>query len=551
MPVRVNNLSAARRPEKTTGVSRSLKNISVVAGATMVSRVLGLGRDILISAVFGTSALASSFVTAFTLPNLFRRLLGEGALTAAFVPTLNEELTERQRDGAFNLVSQVASWLLLVTAGLVGLSMWGLFHADFWAACALDWGVSPDTTARWLTGAELAVVLFPYMIFVCLAAAFSAALQTLDRFLEPALSPIWLNLAMIGFLAGGAYLGWADSDDGRMRWLCVGVLVGGFFQMAVPAVALMRLGWRPACALRLSPQVRAIAALMGPTVLGSAIYLINMAVSRVIGLSLNDAAASVLNLATRLMELPIGVFAVAVSTVIFPLITRHAAQGDWTSLASAYRKGMRLILVINIPAAVGLVVLAEPVIRLLFQRGAFRADDTALMVPVLAVYALGLPLFSFVTLVLRAFHAERDTRTPVHAAILSFAVNVGLSLALMGPLSTIGLAVAGNATIAVQAWFLQSRLTAKRGIMAFGHLGPTLIRILIAAVVMGAVVAGSWRGLLALCGSGVLTDLLALGVLIPLGIAVYGGLLWAMKIEGRQDLAAMIERIRLRLWTAR
>ena len=121
----------------------------------------------------------------------------------------------------------------------------------------------------------------------------------------------------------------------------------------------------------------------------------------------------------------------------------------------------------------------------------------------------------------------------------------------MGPLSTIGLAVAGNAAIAVQAWFLQSRLTAKRGIMAFGHLGPTLIRILIAAVVMGAVVAGSWRGLLALCGSGVLTDLLALGVLIPLGIAVYGGLLWAMKIEGRQDLAAMIERIRLRLWTAR
>jgi putative peptidoglycan lipid II flippase len=207
--------------------------------------------------------------------------------------------------------------------------------------------------------------------------------------------------------------------------------------------------------------------------------------------------------------------------------------------------------VINIPAAVGLVVLAEPVIRLLFQRGAFRADDTALMVPVLAVYALGLPLFSFVTLVLRAFHAERDTRTPVHAAILSFVVNVGLSLALMGPLSTIGLAVAGNAAIAVQAWFLQSRLTAKRGIMSFGHLGPTLIRILIAAVVMGAVVAGSWRGLLALCGSGVLTDLLALGVLIPLGIAVYGGLLWAMKIEGREDLAAMIERIRLRLWPAR
>lgn len=517
----------------------------------MVSRVLGLGRDILVSAVFGTSALASSFVTAFTLPNLFRRLLGEGALTAAFVPTLNEELSQRQLAGAFVLVSQVASWLLVVTLGLVGISMWGLVHAEFWAERAVAWGVAPGTVARWLTGAELAVLLFPYMIFVCLAAAFSAALQTLDRFLEPALSPIWLNLAMIGFLAGGAYLGWADSDDGRMRWLCVGVLVGGFFQMAVPAAALMRLGWRPAFALRLSPQVRAIAALMGPTVLGSAIYLINMAVSRVIGLSLNDAAASVLNLATRLMELPIGVFAVAVSTVVFPLITRHAAQGDWASLANDYRKGMRLILVINIPAAVGLVVLAEPVIRLLFQRGAFRAEDTALMVPVLAVYALGLPLFSFVSLVLRVFYAERDTRTPVHAAILSFAVNVGLSLVLMGPLSTMGLAIAGNVAIAAQAWFLQARLTAKRGNLAFGHLGPTLVRILVAAAVMGAGVAGAWRGLQAALGGGPLTDAVSLVVLIPLGIAVYGGLLWALKIEGRDDLKALIERVRQRLRPAR
>ncbi|HEY0967313.1 MAG TPA: murein biosynthesis integral membrane protein MurJ [Opitutaceae bacterium] len=532
-------------------MSRSLKNISVVAGATMVSRVLGLARDILISAVFGISALNSSFVTAFTLPNLFRRLLGEGALTAAFVPTLNEELAQRQRAGAFVLVSQVASWLLVVTVAVVALSTWGLFHADFWAARAQAWGLSPATAERWLTGADLAVLLFPYMIFVCLAAAFSAALQTLDRFLEPALSPIWLNLAMIGMLAGGAYLGWAEGDDGRMRWLCAGVLLGGFLQMAVPAVTLVRLGWRPAFDLRASPQVRAIVRLMGPTVFGSAIYLINMAVSRVIGLSLNDAAASVLNLATRLMELPIGVFAVAVSTVVFPLISKYAVQGDWTNLAAAYRKGMRLILVINIPAALGLVVLAEPVIRLLFQRGAFRAEDTALMIPVLAVFALGLPLFSFVNLVLRVFYAERDTRTPVQAAILSFVVNVGLSFALMGPLSTIGLAIAGNVAIAVQAWFLQSRLARKRDSLGFNHLGPSLVRVLAAAAGMGLVVAVAWRGLLAGLGSGVLTDVLALVVLIPSGVAVYGALLWAMKIEGRDDLVALVDRLKARLRPAR
>lgn len=513
----------------------------------MASRVLGLVREVVVSAFFGVSALNSSFVTAFTLPNLFRRLLGEGALTAAFVPTLNEELAQRQRSGAFVLVSQVASWLLVVTVTVVAVSIWGLIHADFWAAQAQGWGFSAETANRWLVGADLAVLLFPYMIFVCLAAAFSAALQTLDRFLEPALSPIWLNLAMIGMLVGGAHLGWAEGDDGRMRWLCAGVLLGGFLQMAVPAVTLVRLGWRPAFDLRASPQVRAIVRLMGPTVFGSAIYLVNMAVSRVIGLSLNDAAAAVLNLATRLMELPIGVFAVAVSTVVFPLISKFAVQGDWTNLASAYRKGMRLILVINVPAAVGLVVLAEPVVRLLFQRGAFRAEDTALMIPVLAVFALGLPLFSFVNLVLRVFYAERDTRTPVHAALLSFVVNIGLSFALMGSLSTIGLAIAGNAAVAVQAWFLQVRLAQKRDNLAFGHLGPTLVRVIGAAAGMGLVVAIAWRGLEGGLGAGVLTDVLALVVLIPLGVAVYGGLLWAMKIEGRDDLAALVERLKSRL----
>ncbi len=525
-------------------MSKSLQNISIVAAATLASRVLGLGRDILLSAVFGTTALASAFVTAFTLPNLFRRLLGEGALTAAFVPTLNEELNRRERQGAFVLVSQVSSWLLLVTGAVVLLSMWGLSQAEFWAERARGWGAGAETAERWAVGARLAVVLFPYLVFVCLAAAFSAALQTLNRFVEPALSPIWLNLAMISMLGGSVWLGWADSDDGRMQWLCAGVLIGGFLQMAVPAVTLMREGWRPAFDLQLSPQVRAIMRLMGPTVLGSAVYLINMAVSRFIGLSLNDSAAAILNLATRLMELPIGVIAVAVSTVVFPLISRYAAQGDWGNLAQAYRKGMRLILVLNLPAAVGLVVLAEPVIRLLFERGAFRPEDTGLMIPVLAVAALGLPFFAFVNLVLRAFYAHKDTVTPVRAAILSFVVNLVLSLALMQVLSTTGLALAGTLAVVVQAWYLQTRLARTRPALAFSHLLPTVLRVVVASLVMGGLVAAGWRLIKQALGAGMVTDLVALGVLIPAGVAVYAGLLWVMKTEGREDFAAVLARFR-------
>jgi putative peptidoglycan lipid II flippase len=522
-------------------VSKNLKHIGIVASATLLSRVLGLGRDILTTAVFGASALNSAFVTAFTLPNLFRRLLGEGALTAALVPTLHEEMARTRREGAFVLVSQVASWLLVVTVSVVLVSMLALSQAARLAESAVAWGVSESTAQRWIQGADLAVVLFPYMIFVCLAAAFSATLQTLNRFLEPALSPIWLNVSMITLLAGAAYLGWADGREEAMRWLCAGVLLGGFLQMAVPAAALMREGWRPRFDLGAGDALRGIVRLMVPTLFGSAIYLVNMAVSRLVGLSLNDAAASVLNLATRLMELPIGVFAVAVSTVVFPLIAKYASQGDHTNLVASYRKGMRLILVINTPAAVGLAVLAEPIIRLLFQRGAFTAEDTRLMIPILAVFALGLPFFSFVNLVLRAFYAQKDTSTPVRAAFLSFLINLGLSLVLMGPLSTVGLAIASNVAVVVQAWYLQVHLARKQPAMAFHHLAWDTAKVVLASLAMGAVVSAGWwcRGL---AREGKFIDVVALALLIGGGVVLYAGLAWVFKIEGREDIVALLRR---------
>lgn len=515
-------------------VSKSLRNIGVVSGVTMVSRVLGLGRDMAVTAVFGTSAWASAFVTAFTLPNLFRRLLGEGALTAALVPTLQDELAAQRREGAFVVVNQVVSWLLVVTGVLVAGAMVGLhFIAERAAASGAAEG---SAAARWAIGARLAVGLFPYLVFVCVAAALSAALQTLGRFLEPALSPVWLNVAMLGALGGAVWGGWAEAEDGRMAWLCAGVLVGGAAQMLVPAWALAREGWRPRWDLRRSEPVRAIARLMGPTVLGSAIYLINLSVSRVIGLSLNEGAAAILNLATRLIELPIGVFAVAVSTVIFPLIAQRAAEGDAVGLAAAYHKGMRLILAINVPAAAGLVVLAEPIVRLLFQRGAFGAGDTAATVPVLAVFALGLPFFAFVNLLLRAFYARKDTRTPVRAAWWSFGVNVGLSLVLMGPLGTLGLAAASNIAVVGQAVFLQRRLSAVQPELGFGPLRGDLVKIVAATAGMAVVLLGGvgwtagWPGTVG-------GDVARLGVLVPGGIAVFSGLAWALRIQGVRELA--------------
>jgi putative peptidoglycan lipid II flippase len=526
-------------------VSKSLKNIGVVATATVASRVLGLVREIVTAAVFGTGALASAFVSAFTLPNLFRRLLGEGALTAAFVPTLSEELEQRQRAGAFILVSQVVSWLLVVTVAVVALAMLGLAQTDWILARVGGDHLAADTLQRLLTGADLAVILFPYMVFVCLAAAFSAACQVLGRFAEPALSPVWLNLCILAALGLGAWWTW-DLPE-RMHLLCAGVLVGGFLQMAVPAGVLWREGWRPAFDLQYNDRVKAIVGLMGPMVIGSAIYLVNMAVSRFLGLSLNEHAAAVINLATRVMELPIGIFTAAVATVVFPLIARHAARADWGQLAGDYHKGLRLVLVLTVPAAVGLAVLSEPITRLLFQRGAFDAADTQLMTPVLAVYALGLPFLSFVTVALRGFYAVRDTKTPVRAAGWSFLINLVLSLVLMRWFSTVGLAVAGTMAVVVQAIYLQTHLQRRLPGLGFAPLLPNLGKIVLASVVMGFVVWLGWRWLGGLVLTGKTADLLAAAGLIPVGAAVYGGLLWGLKIEGRAELELILQKFRGRL----
>ena len=524
-------------------MSKSLKNISVVATATILSRVLGLIREMFIAAVFGLqSGLGSAYVSAFTLPNLFRRLLGEGALTAAFVPTLAHELENKNRENAFALLSKVASWLGLVTVAVVTLAMALFLQAAYWAGLAQRWGMEAATVDRLELAAYLAVILFPYMIFVCLAAAFSAACQVLGRFIEPALSPVWLNMASIGALAMGGWWGW--DAPGRMNLLCVGVLVGGFLQMAVPGAVLWREGWRPAFDIRMDERVREIGRLMAPTVIGSAIYLVNISVSRFIGLSLNDSAAQAMNLATRVMELPIGVFALAIATVVFPLIARHAARAEWGQLGMDYHKGLRLVLVFNVPAAVGLALLSEPIIRLLFQRGAFHAEDTALMTPVLAAYAIGLPFLSFTTVALRGFYALKDTSIPVRSAVLSFVVNVVMSVVLMHWFSTVGLAVASNLAVLAQAWYLQTRLSRKLAGLSFAPLVPNLGKIILASVLMGAVVWGGERLVAHLPLAAKMRDLIVVSGLIPVAAGCYAGLLWLLRIEGREEIELILAKLR-------
>jgi putative peptidoglycan lipid II flippase len=211
-------------------------------------------------------------------------------------------------------------------------------------------------------------------------------------------------------------------------------------------------------------------------------------------------------------------------------------------MGGAYRKGMRLILAVNLPAAVGLAVLAEPVIRLLFERGKFGAADTLAMVPVLAVSAAGLPFLAFANLALRAFYAQKDTVTPVRAALLSFAVNIALSFALMGPLSTTGLALASTVATVVQALFLQRRLSQKRPELALAHLGGNLAKVVVASAGMGVLVWAGRIGWMRAVTPTAWSDAAGLALLVTGGAAVYGGLLWMLRVEERDEILEMIRR---------
>lgn len=506
----------------------SLQRIGVVAGSTLLSRLLGLGRDSLTAAVFGTTVWNSAFQFAFMLPNLFRRLLAEGQLMAAFVPTLAEENEENGRAGVFALLNKVATWLLLVSGGLAVLAILGLGVAGFW----------PDLAERYVLGVKLAQLLFPYLVFVCLAAALSAVLQLLGHFSIPALTAVWLNLTIIVALGGGG-LFLAQTPGGRMGWLCGGVLVGGLLQLLIPWWVLRREGWRARWDTRPNARLWEMLRLMAPGILGTAIYQINFLVSRSLAFSLNESAVSVLTLANRLMEVPQGIFTVSVATVVFPLIATYAARGEMEQLAGAYWKGMRLICIITIPAALGFLLLSEPIVRLIFQHGAFMAEDTRQTAPVLAVFALGLPLYSWVTQSIRGCYAMKDTVTPVRVAALCFGVNLVASIALMRWWGVMGLAWAGNVAIVVQALLLQRALARKVRNLHARVLLPSLGKIAIATVAMGGFVAASLWALRRSALATSLGDLLAVALVIPLAVALYGGVLWALRIEEREELAGI------------
>ena len=517
------NLSAPRKL-----MLQNFKNIAVISLSTVGSRLLGLLRDILIFAALGASLWNSAFILAFTLPNLFRRLLGEGALSSAIVPVFSDVLEREGRSGAFRFFNQVLARLLLALIIIISLGM--LLMA--WAAGG---NLLPE---RWATGAGLAVWLLPYMLFICLAAIISAGLNLVGRFAVAASTPILLNLAMIGALAAGLCL---DTDAARLvYWLCGGVLFGGLLQLLLPAIDLMRQGWRPRLESEGGAALIELWQLFLPGLMGAAILQINILISRLLAYSLDESAVSVLYLASRLMELPLGVFPIAVATVFFPLLAKALSNHDETAFSAVFLQGLRLVVGISVPAGIGLFVLGEPIIELLFLWGAFEQADVLATVPLLAIYGLGLPLYSAATFATRGLHASKDMRTPVRVAAYCLLINLFFGLLLMQFWAAAGLAAANVLAALAQSWLLWRTLSSKRPDISYRALRPALFKVLLAGVSMGLFCAFAWSCMAGFELNDKLSAALSVTVCVPGGVIVYFTLLYLLRFEELATLKAML-----------
>jgi len=506
---------------------------AVVGAATLASRILGFLRDLLVAQVFGAGPATDAFFVAFRLPNLLRRLVGEGALSSAFVPVFTDYLTTRPRAELTRMLRAVAGGMLAVLAGLTVLGVV--------AAPVLVRVMAPGFFADSATGpltVRLTRVMFPYLFFVGLAALAMGVLNAHRHFLTPALAPVMLNLGIIGsvFLL-------VPHLEQRVFGLAAGVLVGGVGQLAIQLPALARRGLLVAPVWdRGHPAVGRIVRLMTPVALGQSATQLNILVDTMIASFLVGGSVSYLYYADRLVEFPLGVFGIAIATAVLPTLSEQAATRDPAGLRATLSFALRLAAFVSLPAAVGLLLLREPLVRVLYQRGHFGPTETAQTAWALGFYAVGLVGFASVKIVAQAFYALGDTRTPVKVSVGVMALNSVLAVALAFPLRHGGLALATScaaaANTATLAWLLHRRLGpapvagARRGWARIAAASALLALALLVATAL-------WpppRGRLAEAGW--------LAAMVGGGALLYAGVSAAL---GSEELALAIGPLRRRL----
>ena len=460
------------------------KSAGLIGAATTISRLLGLARETVLAMVFGASVSMQmdAFNVAFRIPNLLRDLFAEGAMTAAFVPTFTRTLTAHGKEAAWRVGNLVMNALVIVTTVVTIL---GMVYAEEITRLV----TSPEYAA--VTGkidltVQLTRIMLPFLGMLAVAAAMMGMLNSLRRFFVPSLSPAMFNVASIFAALVLAPLMERLGFE-RIVGLAIGTLLGGLGQIALQWPTLRREGFRyqPVVSFK-DPIVREILRLMAPATIGVAAVQINVAVNTFLATDQEQGAVSWLSFAFRLMYLPIGIFGVSIATASLPEISRQAAADDLRAVRDTVSRGLRMMLMLNVPATVGLIVLAQPIIAMIYERGKFNDYDTASTAAALMLYAPGLLGYSAVKIASPTFYSMRDSRTPVVISVVSIAVNLALNLTLVRVMGYRGLAL-GTALAAIfnavaLLWLLRQRLGGLEG----RQLSVALLKITLASAVMGA-----------------------------------------------------------------
>lgn len=509
-----------------------------LSAATMASRVLGLVRDQIFAILIGANRFSDAFVVAFRIPNLLRDLFAEGALSSAFVPTFADAHRNRGADAAYRLGNAVVAVLLVVVGAITIL---GVVFAG-----PLVRGIAPGLEEHALA-ATLTRIMMPFLLLVSLSAVAMGMLNAQQRFTAPALAPALFNVGSIG-VGLGLWAAGLPREQAVIGW-SMGTILGGALQLAAQLPSLRALGWRPrlvfARAALVDPGIRRIFRLMGAAVVGLSATQVNILVNTYFA-SHTEGANTWLQMAFRLMQLPLGVFGVAIATVAGAGVAQKAAARDMAAVNATLGSALRLVAFLNVPSAVGLAVLARPIISLIYEHGRFGAGDTDATGQALLCYALGLYAYSGVKVLAPAFYAIDKARVPVIGSVLGMVSNVALNAALYPLLGyrgvALGTSVAAGVNYAVLAWAWRRR----EGSLGGKGLIVQLSKVVAASAVLALVAWAAQRGLLqVLPERKTLPRQLALGLLpVLVGALAYLAAARALRIAELEELAGALRRRR-------
>ncbi|CAN7143363.1 murein biosynthesis integral membrane protein MurJ [Rhizobium sp. LjRoot258] len=494
-----------------------VKKFATVGGATLGSRIFGFARETLMAAALGTGPMADVFYAAFRFPNLFRRLFAEGAFNAAFVPLFAKEIEAHGIDGAKRFSEEVFGVLFSVLL-LITIVM------ELCMPLLVRFVIAPgfaDDAEKFSITVRMAAVMFPYLMCMSLTAMMSGMLNSLHHFFAAAIAPIFLNLVMIGALFYSLYIG---AEPLQTAWyLSWGVLVAGILQLVVVYLGVLHAGMSIGLRFpRITPNVKRLLILAVPAAVTGGITQINQMIGQAIA-SAREGAIAALQYADRIYQLPLGVVGVAVGVVLLPELARALKGGHLREAGNLQNRSIEFVLFLTIPAAFALWILSDEIIRVLYERGAFHQENTAIVGSILAVYGIGLPAFVLIKALQPGFYAREDTKTPMRFSAVAVGVNCATALTLFPFLGAPGIAVA-EATAGWISTVLLFTTLLRRGHLTWEWaLARRTALLVVSAAVMGGVIMylqHRWEPWLA-SGAHLATKVGTLGLLIIIAMAVY------------------------------